>query len=121
MSNIIDFIKDEMSARAMTYDLLAEKAGMSKQNLWMKLNKNTRPNFDTVVRILKALDMEIIIEKDEKNTDPAEDITDNFFRCAVEEQVGYECVLKLLKATGNTLKIKTQINELNVKNGIDTF
>ena len=34
MPNIVEFIKKEMSNRGMTYDILAEKCGMSKQNLW---------------------------------------------------------------------------------------
>ena len=39
MQNIVEFIKKEMSDRGMTYDLLAEKVGTSRQNLWMKLNR----------------------------------------------------------------------------------
>ena len=39
MQNIVEFIKKEMSDRRMTYDLLAEKVGTSRQNLWMKLNR----------------------------------------------------------------------------------
>ena len=52
MQNIVEFIKEEMSNRGMTYDLLAEKVGTSRQNLWLKLNKNTRPNFETIKKIL---------------------------------------------------------------------
>ena len=44
MQNIVEFIKEEMSNRGMTYDLLAERVGTTRQNLWTKLNKNTRPN-----------------------------------------------------------------------------
>ena len=55
MTNIVDFIKEEMSKRGMTYDLLAEKAGMSKQNLWDKMNKRVRPNFGNVKKILSFL------------------------------------------------------------------
>ena len=39
MQNSVEFIKEEMSNRGMTYDLLAEKAGTTRQNLWTKLNK----------------------------------------------------------------------------------
>ena len=55
MQNIVEFIKEEMSKRGMTYDLLAERMGTTRQNLWTKLNKNTRPNFETVRKILAAL------------------------------------------------------------------
>ena len=63
MQNIVEFIKAEMSNRGMTYDLLAEKVGTTRQNLWLKLNKNTRPNFETVRKILAALDYDLVVEK----------------------------------------------------------
>ena len=44
MKDIIEFIKDDMEARGITCGLLSKKFGTSRQNLWMKLNKNTRPN-----------------------------------------------------------------------------
>lgn len=63
MQNIVEFIKEEMSNRGMTYDLLAERVGTTRQNLWTKLNKNTRPNFETVRKILAALDYDLVVEK----------------------------------------------------------
>ena len=72
MQNIVEFIKEEMSNRGMTYDLLAEKVGTSRQNLWLKLNKNTRPNFETIKKILSALDYDLKVEKKKKLTDPGE-------------------------------------------------
>ena len=63
MPNIVDFIKKEMSARGMTYDVLAEKCGMTKQNVWDKLNKRAQPNFGNVKRILEGLGNELSIEK----------------------------------------------------------
>ena len=72
MQNIVEFIKEEMSNRGMTYDLLAEKAGTTRQNLWMKLNKNTRPNFETVRKILTALDYDLVVEKKKDASDTGE-------------------------------------------------
>ena len=63
MQNIVEFIKEEMSNRGMTYDLLAERVGTTRQNLWTKLNKNTRPNFETVRKILAALGYDLVVEK----------------------------------------------------------
>ena len=63
MQNIVEFIKEQMSTRGMTYDLLAERVGTTRQNLWTKLNKNTRPNFETVRKILAALDYDLVVEK----------------------------------------------------------
>ena len=72
MQNIVEFIKEEMSNRGMTYDLLAERVGTTRQNLWTKLNKNTRPNFETVRKILAALDYDLVVEKKKGAADPGE-------------------------------------------------
>lgn len=121
MKDIIEFIKDEMKIRGITCGLLSKKFGTSRQNLWMKLNKNTRPNFETVVKILKALDYDITIEKVKEAQVSEQDLTQKFFECAEEEQVGFDCVEKLLAATGHVLKIKTHKNEQNIKEGVDRY
>lgn len=120
MKDIIEFIKEEMSARGMTYDLLGKKAGMTKQNMWLKLNGNSRPNFETVVKILSALDYELTIEKKEGEQAPEKEEIQKFFESAEEEQVGYDCVEKLLAATGYQLTA-THKSEKKVKKGIDTY
>lgn len=121
MQNIVEFIKEEMSNRGMTYDLLAEKVGTSRQNLWLKLNKNTRPNFETIKKILLALDYDLKVEKKEEAADPGEKEFEAFLESTYEEQVSYECVQALLATMGYALKIKTQKNEENVKQGIDNY
>lgn len=122
MKNIVDFIKEEMSARGMTYDLLAEKAGMSKQNLWDKMNKRVCPNFGNVKKILEGLDYELTIEKKEVADYYGEGMRKLlFFETAEKEQVSYDTVENLLSAVGYELKIKTHKNEKNVKKGIDTY
>lgn len=123
MKNIVDFIKEEMSARGMTYDLLAEKAGMSKQNLWDKMNKRVRPNFGNVKKILEGMGYELLIEKraDEEHfgREGMQELA--FFEIAEEEQVSYDAVENLLSAVGYELKLETHKNEKNVKKGIDTY
>lgn len=123
MKNIVDFIKEEMAARGMTYDLLAEKAGMSKQNLWDKMNKRVRPNFGNVKKILEGMGYELLIEKkeDEEESDREGMQELAFFEIAEEEQVSYDAVENLLSAVGYELKLKTHKNEKNVKKGIDTY
>ncbi|MBD8968925.1 MAG: hypothetical protein EGR88_07975 [Ruminococcus sp. SR1/5] len=121
MQNIVEFIKEEMSNRGMTYDLLAEKVGTSRQNLWLKLNKNTRPNFETVRKILAALDYDLVIEKEDNAPDPGEKEIEDFFASTDEEQVSYECIQKLFATIGYSLKITTHNNEKNVKQGIDSY
>lgn len=120
MPNIAEFIKKEMSDRGMTYDVLAEKCGMSKQNLWDKLNKRTQPNFGNVRRILEGLGYEISIGKKMDAADPVQDDIEQFFEVAELEQVSYDCIEDLLGAMGYELKMETQQNERNVKTGIDT-
>lgn len=120
MQNIVEFIKKEMSDRGMTYDLLAEKVGTSRQNLWMKLNRNTSPNFEAVRKILAALDYDLIVEKKECDKDTEEKKIADFFESTDEEQVSYEFVQKLFATMGYSLKLKTHKIEENVKKGIDT-
>lgn len=121
MPNIVEFIKKEMSDRGMAYDILAEKCGMSKQNLWDKLNKRTQPNFGNVRRILEGLGYEISIGKKMDAGDPVQADIEQFFEVAELEQVSYDCIEDLLAAMGYELKMETQQNEENVKRGIDTY
>ncbi|MFR6521079.1 MAG: helix-turn-helix domain-containing protein [Lachnospiraceae bacterium] len=121
MQNIVEFIKEEMSNRGMTYDLLAEKVGTTRQNLWMKLNKNTRPNFETVRKILTALDYDLVVEKKKDTADPGEKEIAVFFASIDEEQVSYECIQALFIIMGYSLKLKTHKIEQNVKEGIDNY
>lgn len=121
MPNIVEFIKKEMSEREMTYDVLAEKCGMSKQNLWDKLNKRTHPNFGNVRRILEGLGYEISIGKKMNAWDPVKANIKQFFEVADTEQVSYDCIEDLLATMGYELKIETQQSEQNIKKGIDIY
>ena len=119
MQNIVELIKEEMSNRGMTYDLLAERVGTTRQNLWTKLNKNTSPNFEAVRKILAALDYDLVVEKKKGAADPGEKEIADFFASTDEEQVSYECVQALFSTMGYSLELKTHKNEENVKQGID--
>ncbi|OUQ68207.1 hypothetical protein B5E53_06995 [Eubacterium sp. An11] len=119
MQNIVEFIKNEMAARGMTYDILSEKCGMSRQNLWDKLNKRVYPNFGNVRKILAGLGYELSIEKKMDGREPVQADTEQFFEVAELEQVSYDCIEELLAAMGYELKMKTQQNEEKVKKGID--
>lgn len=121
MQNIVEFIKKEMADRGMTYDLLAEKVGTSRQNLWLKLNKNSRPNFETVRKILAALDYDLVVEKKKDAADPGEKEIADFFASTDEEQVSYECIQALFATMGYSLELKTHKIEQNVKEGIDNY
>lgn len=105
--NIIDFIKEEMSKREMSYDLLGALSGMTRQNLWDKLNKRTSPNFGNVRKILAGLDMEISIEARKDGGEPVQADLETFFEIAELEQVSYDCIEALLSAMGYEVKIKT--------------
>lgn len=118
---IIEFIKQEMASRGMSYEQLAAEAGMSKQNLWDKLNKRTQPNFGNVRKILAGLDFEITIEKKVDGMEPVQADLEQFFEIAELEQVSYDCIEGLLFAMGYEIKMKTHKNEEKVKKGIDTY
>lgn len=102
MQNIIEFIKNQMAARGMTYELLATKTGMSRQNLWSVLNKRACPNLETVKKILSGMDYVFMIEK-KKDCISLEKLQEQFFDVAEEEQVSYEAAKKLLAVIGYDL------------------
>lgn len=109
MQNIMGFIKNKMDERGMTYELLATKAGMSRQNLWGKLNKRACPNLETVKKILSGMDYVLAIKKT-SNIVSLEKMQEQFFDAAEEEQVSYEAAKKLLAAMGYEL-VATDKNE----------
>ena len=111
MKDITSFIEEEMSKREMTYDMLAKKIGTSRQNLWMKLNQKTRPNFGTIRKILSGLDIDLVIEKKGDAEEPTEKDVSSFFEIADKEQVSYIAIEAFLFAVGYTLKMKTRKNE----------
>jgi len=102
LQNITDFIKKEMEARGMTYELLASKAGMSRQNLWDKLNKRVRPSFETTKKILEGMDFVLLIKKREQAVD-SKKVQEEFFEIAEEEQISYEVAERLLAVMGYEL------------------
>lgn len=104
MQNIIEFIKNQMVARGMTYELLATKTGMSRQNLWSVLNKRACPNLETVKKILSGMDYVLVIKK-KKNCISLESVQEHFFDAAEEEQVSYEAAKRLLAVMGYDLVV----------------
>ena len=109
--DIISFIKEEMSKKEMTYDMLAKKIGTSRQNLWMKLNQKKRPNFGTIRKILSGLDIDLIIENKRNAEETSEEDVASFFEIADNEQVSYIAIEAFLSALGYTLKMDARKNE----------
>lgn len=114
--DIKEFIKQEMQVREMTYEQLASYIGVTRQNLWDKLNKRAQPNFGNVRKILEGLDYDIVLVK--KTVDSA-DRGREFMERIGEEQISYEAVEELLSPLGYELKLVTHKNEKNVNIGID--
>lgn len=114
--DIKEFIKQEMQVREMSYEQLASYIGVTRQNLWDKLNKRAQPNFGNVRKILEGLDFDIVIVK--KTVDSA-DRGREFMERIGEEQISYEAVEELLSPLGYELKLVTHKNEENVNIGID--
>ncbi|HIY02698.1 MAG TPA: helix-turn-helix domain-containing protein [Candidatus Blautia faecipullorum] len=114
--DIKEFIKQEMQVREMSYEQLASYIGVTRQNLWDKLNKRAQPNFGNVRKILEGLDYDIVIVK--KTVDSA-DRGREFMERIGEEQISYEAVEELLSPLGYELKLVTHKNEENVNIGID--
>lgn len=116
--DIKEFIKQEMQVREMTYEQLASYIGVTRQNLWDKLNKRAQPNFGNVRKILEGLDYDIVLVK--KTVDSA-DRGREFMERIGEEQISYEAVEELLSPLGYELKLVTHKNEKNVNIGIDNL
>lgn len=114
--DIKEFIKQEMQVREMSYEQLASYIGVTRQNLWDKLNKRAQPNFGNVRKILEGLDYDIVIVK--KTVDSANRGRE-FMERIGEEQISYEAVEELLSPLGYELKLVTHKNEKNVNIGID--
>lgn len=114
--DIKEFIKQEMQVREMSYEQLASYIGVTRQNLWDKLNKRAQPNFGNVRKILEGLDYDIVLVK--KTVDSA-DRGREFMERIGEEQISYEAVEELLSPLGYELKLVTHKNEKNVNIGID--
>lgn len=114
--DIKEFIKQEMQVREMSYEQLASYIGVTRQNLWDKLNKRAQPNFGNVRKILEGLDYDIVLVK--KTVDSA-DRGREFMERIGEEQISYEAVEELLFPLGYELKLVTHKNEENVNIGID--
>ena len=105
---IMEFIKKEMEARGMTYENLAYTTGMSKQNVWDKLNKRVQPNFGTIKKILEGMDFELSVERRKGFTEPDADGVKKFFALVEDEAVSYDCIKSMLEMLGYDLVPKTQ-------------
>ncbi len=105
MQNIVDFIKKEMSARGMTYDQLAQYMGATRQNMWIKLNVVHCPNFETVKKMLAALEIEPDVQR-KGGSGPEGLDKEALFGCLEEEQVSYEVFERILDALGYEVVLK---------------
>jgi probable addiction module antidote protein len=48
------------AARAKGMTAIAEAAGLSRENLYRALSSSGRPEFDTIMRVLRALDVQLV-------------------------------------------------------------
>jgi probable addiction module antidote protein len=48
------------AARAKGMTSIAEAAGLSRENLYRALSSSGRPEFDTIMRVLRALDVQLL-------------------------------------------------------------
>lgn len=49
-------------ARASSMSEIAKKTGLARENLYKALSANGRPEFETVMRVLNALDLKLTIQ-----------------------------------------------------------
>ena len=60
-------IGDVAKARGMTN--ISKETGLGRESLYKAFNSNTQPKFDTVVRVLDALDIDIKFSSKKRETD----------------------------------------------------
>ena len=63
MSDILDFISDELKSRQDEWAMLAWDAGISKKTIHALVEAKREPNCSTAERVLEALGYEITIRK----------------------------------------------------------
>jgi probable addiction module antidote protein len=49
-------------ARSVGMSAVAEKAGLSRENLYRALGGDAKPEFDTVMKVLRALGMDLVAQ-----------------------------------------------------------
>jgi probable addiction module antidote protein len=55
-------------ARAKQMNFIASKTGLNKENLYKALSKNGNPTITTVMKIMSALNIKFVVEKEIKST-----------------------------------------------------
>ena len=63
-------------ARAQNMSLLAREIGMTREGLYKALSKNGNPAFTTVMRIIRALGMQLRITESVEPRDPGDSSSD---------------------------------------------
>lgn len=98
----VDFIVKHIEEHNMTQTEAAAVAGMSRQNLWDKLN-NRNPRFNTMTRIIDAFGYQLhVVRKDGK---PVEFREADFFAAAEKENLYYDSLEAILVSMGYMLEI----------------
>ena len=99
--DIRDRLKRTIKAKNCSFREVAERAGWSPQNIFIKLNR-VSPNFDTVVGIVSAIGMQIRIEKDEDQAAEEKDINE-IIKTLKGKQISYDVVEQLVNTLGYQL------------------
>ena len=99
--DIRDRLKRTIKAKNYSFREVAERAGWSPQNIFIKLNR-VSPNFDTVVGIISAIGMQIKIEKDKDQAAEEKDINE-IIKTLKGKQISYDVVEQLVNTLGYQL------------------
>lgn len=104
----VDFIVKHIEENNLTQSQAAEIAGMSRQNLWDKLN-NRNPRFNTMVLIIDKFGYQVhIVRTDGK---PIEFEEAEFFKAAEKQNMYYDSLEAILISMGYTLKISKKADK----------
>lgn len=100
--NAVDFILGVIEEKGLTQTEAARICGMSRQNLWDKLN-NGNMRFQSMYRILKAFGFKVEVLP----IGDAKPISDQglFITVAENENIPYESMERILEAIGYRINI----------------
>ena len=101
---IMEKVRAWMEEEDLTYEELGKRIGWSKQNLWRMMHVGTCPNFESVVKVAKALGYEMTVSQNDDFTGVVD--LEELYRRVEEQQVSFDVVEDLLNAIGYDVQFK---------------
>lgn len=99
-------IRSYIEENCIVYENLARSVGMSRQNLWIRLNKRRDVSFGLILRLLKALGFRMEVVDLPGCGAPGAFKVEQLAASAELEYIGFETVRAVIRACGYDFEIK---------------